>query len=87
MLPYRRYDRFILEDLDESQCYVQFRFKKEGVYNPAVALRPLKCLDHRNILSLYLLSSSAMCLSQFYIYFFLFFSGYLFLQIFNHTAT
>ena len=39
MLPYRTYDRFVLEDMDESQCLVEFRFKKEDIYNLAVALR------------------------------------------------
>ena len=39
MLPYRNYDHFVLEDLDESQCVVQFRFKKEEIYHLAVALR------------------------------------------------
>ena len=39
MLPYRTYDRFFLEDLDESQCFVKFRFKMEDSYNLAAALR------------------------------------------------
>ena len=39
MLPYRNHDRFVLEDMDEGQCLVELRFKKEGIYNLAVALR------------------------------------------------
>ena len=39
MLPYRNYDRFVLEEMEESECLVQFRFKKEDIYNLAVALR------------------------------------------------
>ena len=39
MLCYRNYDRFVLENLDESQCFVEFRFKKEDIYHLAVALR------------------------------------------------
>ena len=39
MLPYRNHDRFVLEDMDESQCLVKFRFKKEEIYNLAVTLR------------------------------------------------
>ena len=38
-LPYRNYDRFVLEDLDESQRFVEFRFKKEDIYHLAVVLR------------------------------------------------
>ena len=37
-LTYRNYDRFVLEDMDASQCLVEFRFKKEDIYNLAVAL-------------------------------------------------
>ena len=39
MLPYRNYDRFVLEDMDGSQFLLEFRFKKEEIYNLAVALR------------------------------------------------
>ena len=39
MLPYRKYDRFVLEDMDESQCLVEFRFKKGDIYNRAHSLR------------------------------------------------
>jgi len=39
MLPYRNYNRFVLEETDETQCLAKFHFKKEGIYNLAVALR------------------------------------------------
>ena len=39
MLTYRNYDRFVLEDMDESQCLVEFRFKKGDIYNLASSLR------------------------------------------------
>ena len=39
MVPYRNYDRFVLEDMDESKCLVDFRFKKDDIYSLAVELR------------------------------------------------
>ena len=39
MLPYQNYDRFVLEDMDESECLVDFRFKKDDIYSLPLALR------------------------------------------------
>ena len=41
-LSYRKYDHFVLEDMDENQCLDMDEgqcFKKEGIYNLTVALR------------------------------------------------
>ena len=36
-LPYWKYDRFTLENLQEEECEVDFRFKKQYIYRLAAA--------------------------------------------------
>eukprot|EP00795_Rhopilema_esculentum_P014992 gene14992-biopygen881 len=48
MLPYLNYDRFVLEDMNESECLVDFRFKKDDIYSLAVALRLIEVLKCTN---------------------------------------
>ena len=38
MLPYRNYNFFVLEDMDGSECLVDFQFKKNDIYCLAIAL-------------------------------------------------
>ena len=39
-LPYWKYERFSLEDMRDDECEVEFRFKKDDVYNLVQAFWP-----------------------------------------------
>ena len=65
MVPYRNYDRFVLEDMDESECLVDIRFKKDDIYSLAVALRLPEVFKCTNGLLVVSVEALCTCLSRY----------------------
>ena len=64
-LPYWKYDRFTLENLQEEECEVDFRFKKQDIYRLAAALHlpdTVKCSNGTKVQSI---EALCICLRRF----------------------